>query len=368
MNNKKIIILHDYFLYKGGGERLVITLAKRLKADICTAFISKDAFDPREYGINTIQLYKESKWSKIPGFRYTQVNLAFLLKTKFLKNYDIVIYSGDCLNAILNAKGKKNIAYVHTPPRHLYDSYYDRLKSYSFIKKLIFVPYAHFNRIRYEYLIKKMDLLIANSNTIQERIKKYLGLNSVIAYPPCDTSKFKYIDTQDYYFSWARLYPAKRVDMIVEAFTKMPDKKLIVASGGPELSKIQKIAANHPNIEVKGWISDVELLELLGKCIATIYIPIREDFGMSPVESMSAGKPVIGVNEGGLQETIIHNKTGILLNPKFTIDDIVSAVKQMDRSKALSMRANCEKRAQDFTEDKFIDKMNEYIDLVSKNL
>lgn len=361
MQNPKIIILHDYFLYKGGGERLIITMAKRLGADIATAFIAEDAFDPREYGINTRQLYKERRWSKIPGFRYTQVNLAFLFKTRFLKNYDIVIYSGDCFNAIFNARGKKNIAYMHTPPRHLYDSYKDRLKSYGILKKLIFIPYAWFNRIRFEFLTKKLDLIITNSQTVQDRIKKYLKLDSVIAYPPCDTTKFKFIEQGDYFFSWARLYPAKRVDMIVKAFAQMPDKKLIVGSGGPELENLKKLAVGHENIKILGWISDEQLFDLLGKSLATIYIPVREDFGMSPVESMSAGKPVIGVDEGGLRESIIHDKTGILLKPDFTIDDIINAVQSMTAEQVASMKSICENRALDFTEDKFIDKIKEYL-------
>ena len=82
----RVLILHDYFLYKGGGERLVISLAKGLGAEIATAFIAKDAFDPREAGLTTHELFKETGWSRIPGFRYLQVQLAFLLKTSFLKN------------------------------------------------------------------------------------------------------------------------------------------------------------------------------------------------------------------------------------------------------------------------------------------
>jgi glycosyltransferase involved in cell wall biosynthesis len=366
MSKPKIIILHDYFLYKGGGERLIITMAKRLKADIATAFIAEDAFNPKDYGIKTIELYKESKWSKIPGFRYAQVNLSFLFKTRFVKDYDIVVYSGDCFNALYNAKGKTNIAYMHTPPRHLYDSYADRLKTYGILKKLIFVPYAIFNRWRFEFLTKKLDLIITNSETVKQRIKEYLKLDSVVVYPPCDTSKFKFIQQGDYFFSWARLYPAKRVDMIVEAFTKMPDKKLIVASGGPEMERLKKIAHGHDNIKIIGWISDDQLFELLGKCLATIYIPIREDFGMSPVESMSAGKPVIGVDEGGLRETIIHGKTGILMRPDFDIEELIKCVKEMTPETVALMKENCKNRAKDFTEDKFIDKMNEYLNYHNK--
>jgi glycosyltransferase involved in cell wall biosynthesis len=358
--NKKIIILHDYFLYKGGGERLIITLAKKLKADIITAFIVKDAFDPRDYGIKTKELVKKSHFSNIPGVRHITVQLSFFLKTKFLKNYDTVIYSGDVVNAVYSSRGK-NIAYVHTPPRHLYDNYELRISQYKFLKRQIFKVYALVSRFRFEKGIKKMDEIIVNSKTIQRRVKKYLNLESKVVYPPCDVGKFKWINQGDYYFSWARLYDVKRVDKIVEVFVKMPDKKLIVASSGPELKKIKKIAKGHNNIKILDWITDEELLELLGKCIATIYIPINEDFGMSPVESMSAGKPVIGVDEGGLQETIVQNKTGILIRSDFNINDIVDAVKKLNKERALIMRGDCENRAKEFSEEGFIQGMKEII-------
>ena len=143
--------------------------------------------------------------------------------------------------------------------------------------------------------VKKMDLILTNSKNTQARIKKYLGLESHILYPPVDLDKFQYISTQDYYLSFARLADAKRVDKIVEAFLQVPDKKLIVIYGknDPAKDKIFSLASNAKNIECI-TLEDNNLLEkYIGNCIATIYIPIDEDFGMSPVESMSAGKPVL---------------------------------------------------------------------------
>jgi glycosyltransferase involved in cell wall biosynthesis len=357
----KILILHDYFLYKGGGERLVLSLAKNLHADIATAFIAKDSFDPREYGIKTFELFRETIFSRIPGFRYLQVQLSFLFKTSFIKNYDVVIYSADCFIALLRAKRKLNISYMHTPPRHLYDCYQDRLNEYPLWKKIIFVPFAIVNRWRFEWLSRKCDVIVTNSKNVQERIKEYLHLNSEVAYPPCNTLPFKDLGQGDYFFSWARLYPIKRVIMIVEAFTRMPDKKLVVASGGAELEKLRKMAEGHDNIQILGWISDEELLKQLGHCLASIYIPIREDFGMSPVESMTAGKPVIGVAEGGMLEVIEDMKNGILLKPDFTVGDIIAAVRQLTPEAAKNMEEECIKTAQKFTEEKFIQKMKEVI-------
>ena len=418
----KILILHDYFLYKGGGERLVISLAKNLGADIATAFVAKDAFDPRMHDIKTFELFKETLWTKIPGFRYVQVQMAFLLKTGFIKNYDIIIYSGDSLIAMVRLWWRKNIrhiAYMHTPPRHLYDAYRERLREYALWKKIIFVPFATFNRWRFKFLSSRLDLIITNSKNTQARIKKYLGLDSVVVYPPCDTLPFRNLldnschsdDTfallsvnsggisvqssnpplprpsgecgqrslvgyglarddnkkqlpfapGEYFFSWARLYPIKRVDKIVEAFIGMPDKKLVVASGGPELKKIKKMAHGHANIQVLGWISDEQLINYLGNCLATIYIPIREDFGMSAVESMQAGKPVIGVAEGGLLEIINDNKNGMLLKPDFTVNDLRTAVRQITLKRALTMENACYETAKKFSEQAFIEGMKKTI-------
>lgn len=359
--DKKILILHDYFLYKGGGERLVISLAKNLKADVATAFIAKDAFDPRAEGIKTIELYKEKPWSRVPGFRYLQVQLSFLLKTSFVKKYDVIIYSGDCLVAMLRAKGKRNIAYMHTPPRHLYDLYRERLRAYSLWKKTLFVPFVWFNRWRFEFLSRKLDAIITNSKNTQARIKKYLGLDSTVVYPPCDTLPFKNLGQGDYFFSWARLYDVKRVDTIVEAFTTLPDKKLVVASGGPELEKIKKIAQNSPNITILGWINDEQLLSNLGKCLATIYIPIQEDFGMTAVESMRAGKPVIGVAEGGLLEIIEPQKNGFLLKPNFSVDDLCEAINAMTPERAQAMEGACRETSKKFSESSFVEGMKKVI-------
>ncbi|MEK7680539.1 MAG: glycosyltransferase [Patescibacteria group bacterium] len=370
-NTPKILILHDYFLYKGGGERLVISLAKNFNADIATAFIAKDAFDPREHGIKTIELFRETFLSGLPGFRYLQVQLAFLLKTGFTKNYDVIFYSGDCLIAMirilwrqwfLKKSGAKNIAYMHTPPRHLYDAYRDRLREYPLWKKIIFVPFVWLNRLRFKFLTKRLDLIVTNSKNTQARIKQYLGLDSTVVYPPCDTLPFKNLGYGEYFFSWARLYPVKRVSKLVEAFVGMPDKKLVVASGGPDLEKIKKMAEGHANIQVLGWINDEQLIDYLGKCLATIYIPIREDFGMGAVESMQAGKPVIGVAEGGLLEIITNNQNGILLKPDFTVEDIRAATRQMTPERAQTMENACYETAKKFSERKFTDGMKKVVE------
>ena len=133
-----------------------------------------------------------------------------------------------------------------------------------------------------------MDVIIANSKNVQTRIKKYLNLDSIIIHPPVDVDRYNWIDQKDYYLSTARLEPYKRVESIVLAFMQMPEKKLIVASGGSDHRRLEGMAADYPNITFTGWCTDEQLSKLIGETIATLYFPMDEDFGMSPVESMAA--------------------------------------------------------------------------------
>lgn len=151
----------------------------------------------------------------------------------------------------------------------------------------------------------------------------------------------------------------KRVDLIVSAFKKMPDKKLIVASGGSELEHLQHLASNAPNITFTGWIDHEELVRLMGNAIATIYMPKDEDFGISPVESMAAGKPVIGVNEGGVMETVMDGETGTLIAAK--VGKIVREVDALNPKSAAAMQKKCETVAQKFNTDFFLSRLTQQV-------
>ncbi len=216
-------------------------------------------------------------------------------------------------------------------------------------------------RLAYEHALRRMDVIVCNSETVRRRIKRFLGNDSVVIYPPCETERFRWINQDNYYLSTARLDSMKRVDLIVKAFDKMPNKRLLVVSEGVDMSKIKRIAEKALNIEVLGRVGEEHLSDLIGRCIATIYIPKDEDFGMSPVESMAAGKPVIGVREGGLLESVISGETGLLVRPEPVAEDIIEAVQQMDAQTALSMRGACEAQARRFDKGVFLEKMKEIL-------
>lgn len=359
MNPNKAIVLHDSFVFKGGGERLVHTLCQGLNLDLAFGTQSDQSYDLAKLPEKVIDLKLRSE---IWGWRTVKRIYGFRRQTQFLNDYETVIFSGqDAPLAVNNHSGGKNIYYCHTPPRSLYDLKEYRLSSLSPVQALNHRAFNLCFQPLYESALQKMDVIIANSVNIQSRVKKFLGRDSVVIHPPCDTEKFHWLKQEGYYLSFARLDPLKRVDIIVQAFKLMPDKRIIIASTGPELDRLKKLADGKKNITFVGSVDDSQLKALLGNAVATLYIPRDEDFGMSPVESMAAGKPVLGAAEGGLLETIVPEETGFLVKANPSPEDIINAVHELHPKRALSMRHACEQQAAKFSTDIFLEKMRTLI-------
>lgn len=353
------LVIHDYFAIRGGGERTVLTLAAALGAGLMYGYRTSDTFEETMFPEERHDLALPG-FLRARGLRVLALAAAFARARRAIAGYPLRFFSGAVapIGAPLERKGGRNIYYCHTPPRFLYDLrelLESRMSPASRMAARVVLP--SFQR-RYEQAVGRMDLIVANSRNVQQRISRYLGRDSVVIYPPSDTS-IRWRGQQGYYLSTARLTGIKRVDRIVDAFLRMPDRNLVVASGGELEGSLRAQAGNAPNIRFTGWIDEATLRQLIGDAIATIYVPVDEDFGMSPVESMAAGKPCIGVAEGGALETLIHGSTGVLLKPDFSIDDLVGAVVAMTPQRALSMRSDCEARAQLFSRQTFIDRMRE---------
>lgn len=357
----KSIILHDYFKYMEGGGRLCLILAQSIKADLGYGFKIKNHPYFDEYQLNGKE-YDLGVFGNIPGLKNILLINAFKRKNSFLNGFDTVIYSGfySPISANNHLEGK-NIYYCHTPPRYIYDQHDFYLARAAFWQRPLIKALAGYHKPLYESALRKMSCILTNSENVKSRIKSYLGLDAIVVYPPCNLHKFSFIGQENFYLSMARLDPLKRVDKIVQAFIDMPDKNLVVVSGGVESGRIKRLADGAPNIQVLGWVTEKQLIDLLGNCIATIYIAKDEDFGMSPIESMAAGKPVIGAFEGGLKETVLHEETGILLPANPTISEIQGAVMNMTAQKSKNMRMSCHDRASFFSKEKFLSRMQQII-------
>lgn len=359
----KTIILHDTFLYKGGWERLILMMAKSLWADLASGFFSAWSFDLRKEWFNW-KLIAVSSEIFAKGFRHIKLKLAFLFNTNFLKDYEIIIFSWDCISAVRNCSPwVKKIYYCHTPPRYLYDLRQDYLKKVPFLLRPVFNLLSHIFRKMYESDIKKMDLILTNSENTRARLKSFLWLDSTVLYPPVKLWEFKWIAQWDYYLSVSRLSSAKRIDNIVKAFLRMPDKKLVVVYGqnDPQKQEIFDLAKDAKNIEFKTFPWNVWFKECVWNSIAWICIPVNEDFWMVPVESMAAWKPVLGVCEWGIKESVLHEKTWYLIPEGWKVEDIIKAIDYLSPEKSLEMREYCEKRAEDFSLSKFEKKLREFV-------
>ncbi|MFA6090714.1 MAG: glycosyltransferase, partial [Candidatus Gracilibacteria bacterium] len=204
--------------------------------------------------------------------------------------------------------------------------------------------------------IAQVDEIYTNSTNLQNAIRKYLGRESQIIYPPVDTATFiPTTEKGDYYISFSKLSSLKRVARTVEVFREMPDKKLLVIYGqnDPQKEEIMNLGERYANITFLTLTDNNELPKYIAGAIATIFIAKNEDFGMVALESMSCGVPVIGVQEGGIQETVIDGETGILISAEATKTELISVVQKLDRETALIMQDACIKRAKEFSLENF---------------
>lgn len=334
----KIGIFHDMLVQKGGAERAVIELANELNADLITSGFNPELKKWIDIKTKVIDIGNASwKHSYLIGYNLEAPLRFFINRNSF--DYDIYIFS--LFSSIFAAKSNNmNIWFCHTPNRLLYDLRDIKLKNANLIKKIFYYIYIKFFFIRDQKTINSyMTKIVVNSKNVQKRVKKYYRKDSRIIYPPIDTKQFKFKKFGDFYLSVSRLIPEKRIDLIAKAFIKMPNKKLVIVGDGSEKMKIINTISNHKNIKLLTDVGEKELKELYASCLATIYMPIEEDFGLVPLEGMASGKSCIAVNEGGCKETVVDGKTGFLINP--TEENIIKAVGKLNIKEAKKMKNNC---------------------------
>ncbi len=358
----KGVVLYDFLHAKGGAERLTLDLVRGLEGtELCFGYRQPDVF-PSEALADMVS-HDLKAATPIPGWRTLKVLRAFAgQQSAFLQDYDWAVFSGVLAPvAVRHRRGRRNLYYCHTPPRFVYDlrAYYQQ--QFALPLRPALAVLAAYVKHQYEASVSQMDVVIANSENVRGRLRKFLGVEATVVHPPIDVERFRWRHRGDYFVSLARLEDFKRVDLIVEAFLRMPSKELVVVSGGAQFETLRTKAAQAPNIRFTSWLGDEALAEVMGGARASIYIPRDEDFGMSPVESMAAGKPVIGVAEGGLLETIVHGETGWLLPADPSVDQIVDAVASLTGDAAEAMRTACERRAREFSKQRFLGRMGELV-------
>jgi len=288
-----------------------------------------------------------------------------------VSKHDIILSSSHAVSkGVLTGPDQLHISYVHSPIRYAWDLQHQYLREAGMdkgVKGLLAKWMLH--KIRnWDYRTANgVDHFIANSQFIARRIKKVYGRDADVIYPPVDVERFLLNENkEDYYFTASRMVPYKRIDLIVEAFSHTPDKKLVVIGDGSEMAKIKSKASK--NVEILGYQSNNVMQEYMRNAKAFVFAA-EEDFGITPVEAQACGTPVIAFGKGGSLETVRpfgENKPTGFFFDKQDVQSVVSAINDFDTMQDKINPQDCRDNALRFSAERFRTEINDYV--VSKSL
>lgn len=332
----KTAIVHEWLVNYAGSERVVESFTNIWKdADIFTLV---DFLDQQERDIIVKGKFPQTSFiQKLPFAKKhhrTYLPLFPLAIEQFdLSNYDVILSSAHAVSkGVITSSQQLHISYCHTPMRYAWDFTHQYLKESNLqkgIKAAIVKMFLHYLRMWDYSTANRVDYFIANSKYIAKRIKKIYNKEAEVIYPPVDTKLFPCeTNKENFYVTASRFVPYKRIDLIVEAFAKMPDKSLLVIGEGPEKEKILSKAKE--NVKFIGYQEGNALMKYLQNAKAFVFAA-EEDFGIIVVEALACGTPVIALRKGGTAETVIHLQNGIHFNEQ-TSDAIINAVNEFEKN------------------------------------
>lgn len=361
----KVVIVHDWLV--GGGAELVVEQLHKLypNAPIYTSYCTKEWRKRLDNKVVTGNLQYLGKIRKyIPWLRI------WWFSSLRLDKFDLVISSSGA-----EAKGVKinanmlHVAYIHAPT-HYYWSRYDEYLKHPGFGRLDWLARIGLRMLvgplrRWDYkAAQRPDYLIANSEHIQAEIKKYYGRDSVIIHPPVYFDRFqkqenKHLERKGFLIS-GRQTPYKRFDLAVQACTKL-DLPLKVIGNGPDNKRLRSLAG--PSVEFLGRVSDQDLEREFASAQALIF-PGLDDFGITAVEAIAAGTPVIAYKAGGALDYVIPGKTGEFFEAQ-TIDSLVEVLQNFDVTKYKA--SEVAKHAEAFSDEEFRQKLSLFIGKATKS-
>lgn len=361
----KIAIVHDYIKEYGGAERVLEELHRLFPdAPIYTAFYDNNS--------NAYSHFKNAQiipsWTQSVPFFKTRLHSPLRFLTPMIwgsfdfSKYDVVITSASwyVTKGIKKGKHTKEICYCHTPPRWLY-GYNTSIEWQKYWPVRLYGKLVgHFMR-QYDYnQAQKVDVFIANSEEVKKRIKKFYNRNATVIYPPVSLPKVTDSVRHDFYLVVARIVGAKGLGMAVEAAKKEGFKlKIVGAPAGyyTEYKSLSKGASK--NIEFLGHVTDEELAVLYKEAKAFLALSKDEDFGITPVEAMLSGTPVVAYYGGGYKETVLDGKTGVFFKD-YSVNGLIEGIKKIERIKIKP--EDCRKQAENFSPKIFDKKIKEVVE------
>lgn len=308
----KIAFVHDFLIRLGGAERVLKTLMDMYPdAPVYTLLYDESklgsVFPSKRVITSGLQ-----KWPRfIPGMHKMMFPFMPSAVENFdLSAYDIVLSSSSAYaHGVVTNLETTHISYYHSPMRYAWDytHQYLRDQKLGWIGEMLVSRLLHKVRMWDFLAADRVDVPLANSKTVQNRIRKYYHKEAQIIYPPVDTDRFSPHEKHEGYFLIvSTLTPYKRIDLAIEMFNKL-GKRLVIIGHGNDETRLRRMASSH--IDFLGFQSDENVKTYMENCRAFIF-PGEEDFGIAPVEAMACGKPVLAYRKGGLTETMIEGKTG----------------------------------------------------------
>jgi len=360
----KKAIVHEWFTSYAGSEKCVESFTNIWND--CDVYSLIDFLDDTDR--QTILKGKTAKTTfiqRLPKVKTKYRNylplFPFAIEQHDLSKYDVVLSSSHAVaKGVLTHANQLHISYVHTPIRYAWDLYHQYLNESGLnkgFKGILAKYFLHKIRMWDVSTANRVDHYIANSHYIARRIRKVYNREATVIYPPVDVERFKlHENKEDYYLTASRMVPYKKIDLIVETFSKL-GKKLVVIGTGPDMAKIKALAGS--NVEILGFQSDELLLEYMQKAKAFVFAA-EEDFGIIPVEAQACGTPVICLGKGGTKETVLDGTTGIHFNHQ-TVADLSEAINKFENIASTFDAVNIRNHALQFSKERFEKEIEQFV-------
>lgn len=362
----RVAIVHDWLTGMRGGEAILDVICELFpRADLFTLLqtdfrMSPTILNGREVHTSYLQhLMGMRQFSQ--GYRKLLPLFPTAAESLDLSQFDLVLSNTHCVaKGVRKKDGALHVAYVSTPMRYIwdmFDEYFGPGKSGPLTTAAAKAvrPYLQRWDVR---TTKNVDYLIANSTFVEQRIRDFWGRESTVIHPFVETGKFheKLEEPKDFFLIVSAFAPYKRIDIAVEVFRKT-GKNLVVVGKGQDEAKLRKMARGSHNIQFLGGISNEAISELYRKSRALIF-PGLEDFGITPLESMYNGRPVIAYGRGGLLDTVTEN-TGVFFREQ-TAESLIGALAEFEKRKFDPLL--CRERAMQFRREVFRDKYSKFLE------
>jgi len=362
----KIALVHDWLHVNAGSEKVVSEILDEFREDdpeVYTLFDKLSAADrPKIVGdapVHTSALQRLPNITKY--YRYLLPLMPAIMNRFRLRGFDLIISSSHAVaKGFRKDKGTPHICYCHTPMRYVWDLYQDYANDGSLVKKILYKLFVRYLKAWDYRTAQHVDHFIANSENVRKRIAQNYGRNAQVIYPPVRVHQFRLNEQarKDYYLCLGRFVPYKRIDLVINAFRAMPDKKLLLVGDGYDAPKISRLLQHVPNVTWLGYKNDSELIKMMQQAKACIFAA-KEDFGIMCVEVQACGTPVIALNSGGYQETVVDGETGYLfdLQTKESIMKVIQKFEKAPLTNHKAIRANAER----FSSERFREEMRSFI-------